>query len=141
MQSNDSIEYIFVKRKILSILLCIFCREGNMGQKVDWAIFFLLLLYKKYLDFLIYIVAYWRISYWNHLKFYKQISIVVKTISMFYCPCRYYNRIIAIIALENVRFTKHFDICGLLSFDLMLLLISCISILCFACKTFGELYM
>lgn len=105
-----------------------------MGQKVDWAIFFLLLLYKKYLDFLIYIVAYWRISYWNHLKFYKQISIVVKTISMFYCPCRYYNRIIAIIALENVRFTKHFDICGLLSFDLMLLLISCISILCSPAK-------
>lgn len=90
---------------------------------------------------LTYIVAYWRISYWNHLKFYKQISIVVKTISMFYCPCRYYNRIIAIIALENVRFTKHFDICGLLSFDLMLLLISCISILCFACKALGELYM
>lgn len=100
-----------------------------------------LLLYKKYLDFLIYTVAYWRISYWNHLKFYKQISIVVKTISMFYCPCRHYNRIIAIIALENVRFTKYFDICGLLSFDLMLLLISCISILCFACKALGELYM
>lgn len=88
-----------------------------------------------------FIVAYWRISYWNHLKFYKQISIVVKTISMFYCPCRHYNRIIAIIALENVRFTKYFDICGLLSFDLMLLLISCISILCFACEALGELYM
>lgn len=110
--------------------------ESGLSDFFSW-----LLLYKKYLDFLIYIVAYWRISYWNHLKFYKQISIVVKTISMFYCPCRYYNRIIAIIALENVRFTKHFDICGLLSFDLMLLLISCISILCFACKALGELYM